>query len=163
VDTHGFAPDKLRAFPTLLNVFVFRIVARDTSGDFRIGHAGLWAPRPIHWHALSAERDPLIDKAVTSEKGRIYAWFSDGFMRPTVEPAPNGTIVHLSDLRYGSVQEPTRSLWGAEALFDAQGTLTSVNLGDREGRMDIPGELQALWGLFVGEPEDRGTEASPSP
>lgn len=149
----GFSPTEIRALPTLGNVVVHRVIARDDHGGFRV--AILSATHDARrWYALDDEDDPLIERAERTDYGVIYDWFAMGFARYTHEPADDGDLVRIQDLRFGGVADPTRTFMGAELLFDRRGRLVEARRGGPPSDLDLERELSALWAHAVGEPLD---------
>ncbi|GAB5549226.1 MAG: metal-dependent hydrolase [Sandaracinaceae bacterium] len=145
----GFESREIRALPTLGNVFVHRIVARDGEGRFRVALGSLSAPRPLRWDALRDEEDPLVDAAMRTDELRIFRWFAMGYAHAELEHVDAGFDVVVEDLRYGSIVEPTRALWGATAHYDREGDLRGVERWQRQREMDVGAELSALGRLLT--------------
>jgi hypothetical protein len=61
-----------------------------------------------------------------------------------------GSIVRMSDMRYGSVRDPRIAMWGADARFDRNGRLRDVVRWQRRDEVRIGPELAALWAQLVG-------------
>lgn len=141
---------EVRALPTMGNVFVHRVAARDGSGSFRIAMTSLSAPRALAWSRADDEDDPLVSRALRTEELRIFRWFAMGFAQTELEHVDAGFDVVVSDLRYGSVVEPTRALWGATARYARDGELLGVERWQRRKELDLEAELDALWALLTG-------------
>ena len=139
-----FEAVEIRAMPTLANLFVHRVAARDGAGRFRVTITSLSAPRPLVWRALEDDDDPLVTVARRSERGRIFRWFAMGYAHSELRHTDDGFVVRMSDLRYGSIRDPTRAMWGAEARFDREGRLLEVRRWRREREMGRREELDAL-------------------
>lgn len=139
--------DAIRAMPTLANSVLWRIVARDDAGALHIGLYSSAAPGPIRFETIEPLDSPLVDKALGSERGQIFEWFSDGYIAYRVEEVGGEVLLHMDDMRYGGTLEPTSPLWGAVAVFGADGELKVVNRtnarAERAGSMG--GELSAMW------------------
>ncbi len=120
----GFEPAHVRAQPSLF-IWLWRIVARDGSGDLRVAVVSTYRPTVMNFTALERPPDPLVDQALASERGQLFAWFSDRMIGVRLVPSGGGTRVYLDDQRYGLVTEPARAFWGAYAHFDANGRLTA--------------------------------------
>lgn len=146
-----FRSVETRALPTMGNLFVYRVVARDGSGRSRLAILSLSAPRTPRWYALSDDEDPLVDAALTSERGALFVWFAMDMVHAELEHEDHGFVVRISDLRYGSVRDPRRAMWGAEARFALEGELESVERWNRREELDVKGELGTLWAHLVGD------------
>lgn len=141
----GFKAAEVRAVPTLLNICLWRIVARDEQGNIRVGALSTVAPGAISFHELSLPQDPLWQKAWDSERGKVFRWFAMDMVSGHIERHTQGAYVYLEDQRYGLVTDPTRSIFRARAAFDKDGNLLAVDLLRRERDFAIGKELSALW------------------
>lgn len=159
-----FEPSELRALPTLGNLFVFRAIARDDEGRFRVALLSLSAPRTPRWYALENDDDPLVQAAFASERGRIFDWFAMGYAHARVVHEDDGFVVRMSDVRYGGMRDPRASMWGANARFTLEGTLEDVVRWNERGGLDVKAELGMLWAHLVGdEAKIRAEMAEASP
>lgn len=157
LEAQGFAPVETRAMPTLGNLFVHRVAARDGQGRYRITLTSLTAPRPLEWYEAEDGDDRLVRVAMTSERGRIMRWFSMGYAQAELRHADDGGfVVRMSDLRYGSMVDPRQAMWGADARFDAQGRLLGVERWQAREELDMEREMATLWAYLVGAPLPRG-------
>ncbi len=148
----GFVIADARAMPTLFNVFVFRVVARDPEGTIRASMVSVSAPRALRWYELRSDEDPLVDEALRSERGHIFTWFAMGMVHSDLRHEDDGFTVHMSDARYGSVRDPRLALWGADARFDSRGQLIDVVRWQRErDQLDMRAELAETWAHLVGD------------
>jgi inner membrane protein len=145
----GFAPVDVRALPTVGNVLVFRIVARDAGGAFRIGHVSLSAPRPLRFERVAPDRTDVVVRALDSDRGRDFRWFADGMVRAAPDHRPDGAAVVMHDLRFGGFLRPAESFIRARAEFDSGGRLRAV-VRDDDYDSDFGAELAALWALIRG-------------
>ncbi len=144
---------EVRALPTLGNVFVYRALARDGAGRYRVAMLSLSAPRTPRWDALRDDADPLVDRARRSEHGQLFEWFAMDFAPAELVYEDHGFVVRLSDLRYGSTRDPRVSMWGADARFALEGDLLEWTRWNRRAELDMPAELGALWAHLVGDDE----------
>jgi inner membrane protein len=149
----GFEAVDLRVMPLLLNHFSFRYAARDASGRVALGHAsvtGAGASAPL----LRAPADgPAVQAALAHRMGQRYAWFADHLLGIRTEPLPNGVVrVHLDDLRYGAMTDPTRSLWSARFDVAPDGTVLDLQRDSRPSRTGDPSaEFAELAAILSGE------------
>jgi len=151
LDQHGFAAERLRATPTVLNNVLFRVVARDAEGNIAVGLSSTFAGSDVELVTYPMVDDPLVDAALASREGEIFAWFADDFVHARITKHEDGrTTVHLDDMRYGSVADPAQTVFGADFVFDASGNLESA---ERVNRRDIDAgrELVALGRGIVGQ------------
>ncbi len=141
------AIEEVRALPTFANVWLWRVVARDTRGDIHIGHHSNLAPEPpIDFEHVAVPDTPLIARAKAHEHGELFHWFAMDMVGYEVkEPEDGPTELHMHDLRYGGVREPATPFWGAVATFGEGGEVESVRRVRSDVRRDIGGEFAAIW------------------
>lgn len=151
--TQGFEPVETRAMPTLGNLFVHRVAARDGAGRYRVAISSASAPRPLVWHEAADDPDRRVAIAMASERGRIMQWFSMGYAWAELGDADDdGVVVHISDLRYGSMVDPLQAMWGADARFDTSGRLLGVERWQARDALDMQLEMATLWAYLSGAP-----------
>ena len=139
----NFDAVEIRAMPTLFNNGLWRAVA----------HVSTWVPAPVTFDRLPRLDDPLVDRALNSERGKLFCWFAMDLVSAEVDRRdPSGAIVTLSDQRYGLITRPLASPFRARATFDADGQLVSVERLPRDQDPDIPTELRALARWVGGTP-----------
>lgn len=145
-----FAVAEIRAMPTLANIWLWRVVARNDRGDLRIGHVSTWSPRHIRFSAVPRPDDPLVAAALVTDPGRTFSWFAGGMISAEIRPTRTGSAVILRDQRYGSVTRPAASLFTIAIYFDKDGRYTHARRGAHGPRMDWSEELSTAWSLIVG-------------
>lgn len=145
-----FRWQEIRATPTLFNVWLWRIVARDYNGDIAVGLVSTWSPAATAFEVLQRPENPLVEAALASERGRVFAWFAMDMVSATVEPYSDGAAVMLSDQRYALITRPTESPFRAQAVFDRSGQLTTVRRLRGRGEVDVARELRRMWDLIRG-------------
>lgn len=145
-----FAADAVRATPTLGNIWLWRIVARNEDGDLRVGYVSTWSPGPTHFDALERPDDPLVAAALRSEPGRTLAWFAGGMVSARVHHSADGAAVVLRDQRYGSVTRPCGGLFGLAVHFDRAGRFIRAGRAPPTRLVDWREELSARWHLLSG-------------
>lgn len=118
----GWGAAEVRAYPTLLQPYLRRIVAR-RGDEVRIGWLSLWSPRTIAWDRFRVARDPLVDAARETREGRILEWFAMGQTGAALLASERGAVVEIDDLRYGFPSRPQEGLWGIRVRFDAAGRI----------------------------------------
>ncbi len=116
----GIAAPAVRAYPTLLQPYLRRIVARQ-GDEVWVGWMSLWNGRQMDWKRFEVPADPLVDSLRRTEMGRVFEWFADGQTTGTVERTGHETVVVIDDLRYGVPAAPRQGLWAIRARFDASG------------------------------------------
>ena len=145
--SEGVHAAEVRAYPTLLQLYLRRIVVRE-GDDVRVGWLSLWSPRTIEWQRFTAARDPLVTAARETDEGRLLEWFAMGQTAAALHGSTTGTVVEIDDLRYGFPSRPQEGLWGIRARFDAAGRLEG-----RPERIDrpLPAPARALVGQIFRE------------
>jgi len=142
----GFETAAVRAMPSLLSAnLLWRVVARNEEGDIRTGYLSAWRPRPIRFRRFDRPSDPLVDRALASERGTLFAWFADGYVSAQVTRSEQGDEVLLGDRRYGMLTEASPGFFRARARFTPQGRLIDVERVRGRGQVRIGEELRATW------------------
>ena len=118
--TEGLHGAEIDAYPTLLQIYLRRVVVRH-GDEVHVGWLSPWNPRPPAWQRFTVARHPLVDEARQSREGRIFEWFAAGQTVPHVREAAGGTVVEIDDLRYGFPARPQEGLWGLRFRFDRAG------------------------------------------
>ncbi len=116
----GILAAEVKAYPTLLQLYLRRLVVRD-GDEIGVGWLSLWNPRRIEWQRFREPRDALVDEARRTREGRLFEWFAAGQTAAALVATSEGTVVEIDDLRYGFPAEPQRGLWGIRVLFDDGG------------------------------------------
>ncbi|MFW6092551.1 MAG: metal-dependent hydrolase [Pseudomonadota bacterium] len=117
----GVEEARVAAFPTILQVHYRRVVARTPDEDL-VGFVSTWAPCPVVWtRAPRGERGPAVASFLATREGRIFDWFTMGWARYRLEPAPPGQRLQVTDLRYGFTTDPNRSIFSVSAVVDLAG------------------------------------------
>lgn len=149
----GIVAADVRCYPTLLQVFLRRVVVR-TEREVRVGMLSMWRPGPIHWRSFTPDHHPLVDELRRTREGEIFVWFAMGQVAPRVIQHADGFVVELDDIRYGFPGPPDEGIWGIRAEFDADGRLRGgVQRFDRPRPASVGMLLRQLWrGTFRGAP-----------
>jgi len=119
----GAPPEIVRVYPTFLQSFLRRVVARGPDG-IRVGlHTPFGDGRP-YWEGHFREvplNEPSRDLH-DSWEGRLFVWFAMEETLTRREQTPKGTLISIEDLRYGLPGgRPDQGLWGIAALYDDEG------------------------------------------
>lgn len=147
----GFPSVETRALPTIGNVFVWRVIARDGRGDHRAAIVSLSAPRALRWYAIEDDVDPLVDRARATRAGRIFEWFAMDFAHAERIHEDHGFTVRFNDLRYGSMLDLRRSMWGVDVRFGLEGHVLGAERWSAARERDMRAELAALWAHLTGD------------
>ena len=140
LQAEGVRGAEVRAYPTLLQLYLRRLVARE-GDEVRVGWLSLWSPQPIAWQRFADTRDPRVDAARQTGEGRILEWFAMGQTVASLHASATGSVVEIDDLRYGFPSRPREGLWGIRVRFDAAGRIEG-----RPERIDrpLPASARAL-------------------
>jgi inner membrane protein len=143
----GRGAARVRAMPVTLSCnTLWHVAARHPDGSVSSAMLPLIGGGETRYHRIDTDRGPLVEKALASREGRLFAWFADGFLTAHREPGPaGGTRVFLADRRYALASDPASALFQACATFDASGRLLRVERTRREGRVDVGYELHHIW------------------
>lgn len=121
LEAKGVTPDRLAAFPTILQVHLRRVVARTATED-RVGFYSTWAPCEIEWTIAPRLQDrALTAPFLASREGRVFDWFAMGWARYDVLATENGAELTVGDLRYGFDDDPLSSIFSVTAELDPAG------------------------------------------
>ncbi|MCH2172827.1 metal-dependent hydrolase [Myxococcota bacterium] len=138
---------KVRAYPTFLQPFLRRVVARSPD-EVYVGLHSTFAPGRSLLESFRPLSHPLVDRLRATPEGALFEWFAMGETTARVTPSGDELIVEIDDLRYGmtGLAPADRGMWGVRASFDQQGNLIDeVRRSNRE-RIDTDrGVFQALW------------------
>ena len=140
----GISDAQVAAFPTILQVHYRRVVARTPQEDY-IGYLSMWEPCPIDWKSRPGYRGSELERFRATREGRIFEWFTMGWIRFQRLPDAQGPLLRAVDLRYGFTEDPDHSLFNVLARIDPDhGTLGPVRVGTDD--RDVVAERLA--GLF---------------
>ena len=109
------------AYPTVLQVYLRRVVARTATED-RVGYVNMWSPCGIRWGSAPREQSVPIDAVMATREGKLFRWFAMGQVAATALPIKEGWNVRVADLRYGIDTDPTDSIFGFIAPVHVDGT-----------------------------------------
>ena len=147
----GVRDASVRAYPTLLQPWLRRVVAR-SEDHVRVGLVSTWRPEHLVWDRFPVPPPhPLVDRLAETWEGSVFVWFAMGQVHPRVTRAGRDTVVELEDLRYGLPGQADRGLWGIRGVFDRAGRLRGrverYNRRDAAARRIGLGDLwRATWG-----------------
>jgi inner membrane protein len=147
----GHPDARVRAYPTILQPYLRRVVAR-LDDEIRVGlYTPLRAGGPV-WERFTPPQHPLIEALASTPEGALFVWFAMEEVVGHVSPSPRGTVVELDDIRYGLPGRPDRGLWGVRGVFDRQGRLLGPvqRFERRDGfRLELGALWRAMWGDFA--------------
>ena len=152
----------------MLQPFLRRIVARGEERSFVGWHTSL---RLGCVHGTSFDElgpDPRRDDLEATWEGALFVWFAMNEVTAHADPGPDGsTWISLDDLRYGWFGgDPSRSMWGVRAAYDAAGRREGPverfrrGFGERTGLGPL---FEGTFGDFGGLESDPATRCAPRP
>ena len=145
----GHAEARLNVYPTLLQPYLRRVVAR-VGEEIWVGVHTPLGGGPTAWERFQpSPPSPLAQLVKESEGGRIFDWFAMGETVVRAYPVSGGTAVEIDDLRYGFPGNPERGLFGIRAIFDSEGRLQG-EIQRTHYRPRAP-SLGALWRAIFGD------------
>lgn len=139
----GVRISRIRCTPTTFTVFLWRVIAQDQQGNYKIGIVSTLCPQPIQFHDIQNSHDPLAEQVLETPQGKIFRHFSMNLMSIQVERLSE-TRVSLRDLKYGPVCDPTQAIFAACFTFDAKGNLQKADILPTP-KIDLPQEIVCLW------------------
>lgn len=157
----GHASVRLNVYPTLLQPYLRRVVAR-LDDEIWVGvHTPLGGGHTAWERFRPTQGNPLAKRVEESEGGRIFQWFAMGETVTHVFPIPGGTVVEIDDLRYGFPGNPERGFFGIRAVFGPEGHLR----GEIERARHSPPtpSLGAFWRAIFGDFSGLGLGRSAPP
>ncbi|MEX2962468.1 metal-dependent hydrolase [Microbulbifer sp. TYP-18] len=148
LSSEDFNPTDVRASPTMFNILLWRVVAKDSDGRYAVGFFSTVARNSIQLHYYESESGELVDKALGSEQGKVLKWFSTDMLRAQVrESDKDGSPqVILTDMRFGFTFDPAASFFGGLFEFDERLNLSGAQMysGDVEN-LEFSDELSSIW------------------
>lgn len=113
----------LRAYPTLFQPWLRRIVAREGT-QVCVGWLSLWNTPAPQWDCFATAGPEALDAARAAREVRVFEWFAMGETAARVTARPDGSqVVEIDDIRYGFPGAPADGLWGVRVEIDAQGVV----------------------------------------
>ena len=146
----GHPPDEVNSYPTFVQPYLRRFVARSGNQIW----VGLHTPLGggvTRWEQFEATRPhPLVARLLATPRGEIFDWFAMGEVAARVIPDPQGFAVEIDDLRYGFPENPQRGMWGIRGVFDSDqqpiGRVERIHLSRPSGL-----SLGSLWNAMRGD------------
>ncbi len=112
---------EVEAYPTLLQPWLRRIVAR-SGNEVQVGLLSLFgAPSRMAWRGFTEPHDPAIAAFRRTPDGGLFEWFASGQTTGRVGACRAGRCVELEDLRYGYAEAPDQGLWGVRVPLGPDG------------------------------------------
>ncbi|MFW5858164.1 MAG: metal-dependent hydrolase [Planctomycetota bacterium] len=153
LEADGIRVERIRAMPMLFGLNqAWLVAARDATGDVHVATGNIYRPDRLAFRRHGTPEDPLVQEALTSEPGRTFRWFADGFVTARIERRADGTAdVVLEDRRYALASNPARALFRARARFDADGQLLGMDRGQARREAGFADEVRAVWADLLGD------------
>lgn len=146
----SFEVEDVRASPTMLNILLWRVVAKDSNGNYAVGFFNSVTRQPVKFEYYHNSDNALVNKALQTEQGKIYRWFStDMLLAQVKEREEGGNQVVLIDMRTGLVTQPVTSFFAARFNFDEGNNIERIFTGDDTAEPFNPGgEIRAAWSMI---------------
>lgn len=109
---------EVRAYPTILQPYFRRIVAR-RDHDILVGFYSPLNPQRIDWVQARSDTGPAITAVAATDQAAILTWFADRQLLWRRD----GAMIEARDLRYGYPGGWELGIWGIRALVDADGRI----------------------------------------
>lgn len=145
----GFSDARVDAYPTLLQPWLRRIVAR-RGQEVRVGLLSVGSAHPIAWRGF--EERPLGERMSLSEApdAELFLWFAMGQVTWRVVKVSGREYLELEDLRFAYGQQPDQGLWGVRFAWDGR-ALGPAERFDRP-RPALAPLLSSVWGATFNPP-----------
>ena len=147
----GHPPDQVNSYPTFVQPFLRRFVARADDRLWVGLHTPLDGGATVWTEFVSADSHPLVERLMQTPRGRVFNWFAMGEIAARVHPTADGVGVEIDDLRYGFPGNPEYGMWGIRGVFgDDLELVTPVERTRHPARTGLgPSDLwRAMWGDF---------------
>jgi len=152
----GLSVTEVRAYPTLFQPWLRRIVARDAEHVYVTFLNSLNADAG-RWIALEHHLDnQRVQALLNTEEGEIFRWFSNEQMVGILPDEVDHPVL-IDDFRYGMVTDPTRGIWGMKAKVNMDGTLESPPTRFNHRPKEPKTLLKAFWNTLIGTDAPRET------
>jgi len=140
---------RLDAYPTFLQPWLRRVVARDKKAVY-VAYTSSLSDRPIRWHRVEHHlSDARVQGLLATQHGVLFNWFANGQLVGRLSSADKG-VVEIDDFRYGYVTQPSVGLWGIRGRVSPGGKTVSDVRRTRRRPHDLgkalDGFKRALWG-----------------
>ncbi len=116
----GVVVNQVEAFPTILQPYMRRVVARSSAHDY-VGFVSMWEPCPVDWRRGARYRGPLVDVFEARRDGGVFAWFTMGWVHYAIRVSEGSEYLIAADLRYGTDEDPAVSVFSTAALLEEGG------------------------------------------
>ncbi|MBF0410334.1 MAG: metal-dependent hydrolase [Candidatus Riflebacteria bacterium] len=144
----GFKAVDIRATPTFMNISIFRVVGKDLNDNFLVTYMNKVSKNPISEIIhFKADKDEYAQTALQHEHGQLFNWFSmNMILTRTIKKDDSTYQVVLNDMRYGLLTTPERTIFSAEANFNAAGNIIQILRRHQRGAFsEIKNEFKTLW------------------
>lgn len=150
----GIEAAEVRALPLMFTYIAYGIAARDAEGTVYNAVHSSYAPRPMAFRRHPTASGPLVSRAIATNAGRLFAWYSQGMFTASEERDESGTTVRLADRRFYGLSRPDDSRFVTEFRFGADGEFLSGGGRQMQFReISVREEFARLWNLtWRGEP-----------
>jgi inner membrane protein len=147
----GITAADVRAYTTMFQPYLRRIVARSDADELRVGFVSTWGPQPIVWSCQPQAPQKWKDAILATEGGRILNWFAGSDLSVTEQKTslPNQKRIRAMTAKYGYPGDSLFGLWGLEWILTLDETGAVQTISDP---VDIyesrDASLESIKGLF---------------
>jgi inner membrane protein len=146
----GIEVSGLLVTPCFFTIYCWRVVVTDPDGDHHVGLVSTWNPRNVELTRLESSRDPLVKEALKTEAGKTFKWFAQDLVRCDVEEFQDGSVVVISDVRFGWISDPLKPVFGMQVFFDEDGNHTGFERTHPRMSISFEKEWDVLWSTVAG-------------
>jgi inner membrane protein len=127
----GIGSADVRAYTTMFQPYLRRIVVRNNVDELRVGFVSTWNPQPIIWSCQPQAPQKWKDAVLATEGGRLLNWFASSDVSVTEQKtsAPNQKRIRVMTAKYGYPGDSLFGLWGLEwnLTLDETGAVQTIS------------------------------------
>lgn len=150
----GTPADIVRVYPTFLQSFLRRVVARGPDG-IRVGLHTPFGDGRAYWegHFREAPPNALTRDLHASWEGRTFVWFAMDEIVTAQQKTQQGHLITIEDLRYGLPgARAHQGLWGIQASYGLDGArIGEIHRFTRRRSGRVAPILGAMWHATWGD------------
>ncbi|MHC4870438.1 MAG: metal-dependent hydrolase [Planctomycetota bacterium] len=136
---------RIRSTPSLLTIFLWRIIAEDNNGVYHTGTLSTAKPHTIDFYTFKSNINDLPDEVTESKKYELFKWFSNNYCTINENILPDNTREYiLTDMRYSFVSSPDHPIFSAKAVITSDNKFVDFEMV-RNKRRNIKTEIKSIW------------------